>query len=127
MKRRNLIVLAAALTASTAMPAFAQDAAKPYAGTRLAVLMEGHPTTDGIQALLPGRSRILISLPCRSERRTVELGQTANSGRQQTTNGWVPVDCPEHPYVRQSATRDGDCAASTSARRHLVRNGGGCR
>ena len=53
MKRRNLIVLAAALTASTAMPAFAQDAAKPYAGTRLAVLMEGHPTTDGIQALLP--------------------------------------------------------------------------
>jgi multiple sugar transport system substrate-binding protein/sorbitol/mannitol transport system substrate-binding protein len=35
------------------MPAFAQDAAKPYAGTRVAVLMEGHPTTDGIQALLP--------------------------------------------------------------------------
>lgn len=53
MKRRELIVLTAALAASTAMPAFAQDAAKPYAGTRLAVLMEGHPTTDGIQALLP--------------------------------------------------------------------------
>lgn len=53
MKRRHLIVLTAALAASTAMPAFAQDASKPYAGTRLAVLMEGHPTTDGIQALLP--------------------------------------------------------------------------
>ena len=53
MKRRSLIVLTAALAASTALPAFAQDAAKPYAGTRLAVLMEGHPTTDGIQALLP--------------------------------------------------------------------------
>ena len=51
MKRRELIVLTAALAASTAMPSFAQD--KPYAGTRLAVLMEGHPTTDGIQALLP--------------------------------------------------------------------------
>jgi multiple sugar transport system substrate-binding protein/sorbitol/mannitol transport system substrate-binding protein len=51
MKRRSLIVLTAALAASTAMPSFAQD--KPYAGTRLAVLMEGHPTTDGIQALLP--------------------------------------------------------------------------
>ena len=53
MKRRSLIVLTAALAASTTLPAFAQDAAKPYAGTRLAVLMEGHPTTDGIQALLP--------------------------------------------------------------------------
>lgn len=53
MKRRSLIVLTAVLAASTALPAFAQDAAKPYAGTRLAVLMEGHPTTDGIQALLP--------------------------------------------------------------------------
>lgn len=53
MKRRSLIVLTAALAATTVMPAFAQDAAKPYAGTRLSVLMEGHPTTDGIQALLP--------------------------------------------------------------------------
>jgi len=53
MKRRSLIILSAALAASTAMPALAQDAAKPYAGTHLAVLMEGHPTTDGIQALLP--------------------------------------------------------------------------
>jgi multiple sugar transport system substrate-binding protein len=51
MKRRILIALAAALAASVAVPAIAQD--KPYAGTRLSVLMEGHPTTDGIQALLP--------------------------------------------------------------------------
>lgn len=35
------------------MPAFAEDAAQPYKGAHLAVLMEGHPTTDGIQALLP--------------------------------------------------------------------------
>ncbi|MBZ5762375.1 sugar ABC transporter substrate-binding protein [Rhizobium sp. VS19-DR104.2] len=53
MKRRHLLVLTIALSASAAFPAFAQDAAKPYAGTTLAVLMEGHPTTDGIQALLP--------------------------------------------------------------------------
>lgn len=51
MKRRILIALATALAASVAVPAIAQD--KPYAGTRLSVLMEGHPTTDGIQALLP--------------------------------------------------------------------------
>ncbi len=53
MKRRHLLALTIALSASAAIPAFAQDADKPYAGTTLAVLMEGHPTTDGIQALLP--------------------------------------------------------------------------
>lgn len=51
MKRRHFIALALALSSSVAAPAFAQD--QPYKGTRLAVLMEGHPTTDGIQALLP--------------------------------------------------------------------------
>jgi multiple sugar transport system substrate-binding protein len=51
MKRRHFIALALALSSSVAVPAFAQD--QPYKGTRLAVLMEGHPTTDGIQALLP--------------------------------------------------------------------------
>jgi multiple sugar transport system substrate-binding protein/sorbitol/mannitol transport system substrate-binding protein len=53
MKRRSLIAFTAALAATAAMPVFAQDTDKPFAGTRLAVLMEGHPTTDGIQALLP--------------------------------------------------------------------------
>jgi multiple sugar transport system substrate-binding protein len=57
MKRRQLLALTIALSASAALPAFAQDAAKPYAGTALAVLMEGHPTTDGIQALLPEFTR----------------------------------------------------------------------
>lgn len=51
MKRRHFFALALALSSSVAVPAFAQD--QPYKGTRLAVLMEGHPTTDGIQALLP--------------------------------------------------------------------------
>ena len=51
MKRRHFIALALALSSSVAVPASAQD--QPYKGTRLAVLMEGHPTTDGIQALLP--------------------------------------------------------------------------
>lgn len=51
MKRRHFIALALALSSSVAVSAFAQD--QPYKGTRLAVLMEGHPTTDGIQALLP--------------------------------------------------------------------------
>lgn len=52
MNRRSLLKLAAVLlSVSTAYPAIAQD--KPYAGTHLSVLMEGHPTTDGIQALLP--------------------------------------------------------------------------
>jgi multiple sugar transport system substrate-binding protein len=54
MKRRSVLKLAAAiLPMSISFPAFAQDATKPYAGTQLSVLMEGHPTTDGIQALLP--------------------------------------------------------------------------
>ncbi|EHJ95562.1 family 1 extracellular solute-binding protein [Agrobacterium tumefaciens 5A] len=53
MKRRHLLALTIALSASTALPAFGQDAAKPYAGTQISVLMEGHATTDGIQALLP--------------------------------------------------------------------------
>lgn len=53
MKRRHLLALTIALSASAAFPAFAQDAGKPYAGTSLSVLMEGHPTTDGIQALIP--------------------------------------------------------------------------
>ena len=52
MKSHIMIALAATLAASTVLPASAQDAAKPYAGTHLSVLMEGHPTTDGIQALL---------------------------------------------------------------------------
>ena len=51
MKRRHFIALALALSSSVAVPASAQD--QPYKGTRLAVLMEGHPTTDGIPALLP--------------------------------------------------------------------------
>lgn len=53
MKSHIMIALAATLAGSIALPATAQDAAKPYAGTQLSVLMEGHPTTDGIQALLP--------------------------------------------------------------------------
>ncbi|MBN7804527.1 sugar ABC transporter substrate-binding protein [Agrobacterium rosae] len=53
MKRRHLLALTLALSASAAVPAFSQDAAQPYAGIQLSVLMEGHPTTDGIQALLP--------------------------------------------------------------------------
>jgi len=53
MNRRYFIALALTLSSSVALPAFAQDANQPYKGTRLAVLMEGHPTTDGIQALLP--------------------------------------------------------------------------
>ncbi|HTO34568.1 MAG TPA: sugar ABC transporter substrate-binding protein [Pararhizobium sp.] len=53
MKRRHLLALTIALSASAAVPAFAQDAAKPYDGAQISVLMEGHPTTDGIQALLP--------------------------------------------------------------------------
>ncbi|WP_439617719.1 ABC transporter substrate-binding protein [Shinella sp.] len=53
MKRRQFIALTLALSSSVAVPAFAQDADQPYKGTRLAVLMEGHPTTEGIQALLP--------------------------------------------------------------------------
>lgn len=53
MQRRHLLALTIALSASVAMSAFAQDATKPYDGTQLSVLMEGHPTTDGIQALVP--------------------------------------------------------------------------
>lgn len=53
MNRRQLLALTLALTASSSMPAIAQNADQPYAGTQIAVLMEGHPTTDGIQALLP--------------------------------------------------------------------------
>ncbi|GGA93976.1 sugar ABC transporter substrate-binding protein [Brucella endophytica] len=54
MNRRHFIALTLALSSSVAVPAFAQDASsQPYKGTHLAVLMEGHPTTDGIQALLP--------------------------------------------------------------------------
>lgn len=53
MNRRQFVALTLALATSGAMPIFAQAADQPYKGTRLAVLMEGHPTTDGIQALLP--------------------------------------------------------------------------
>ena len=53
MNRRRFVALTLALATSAAMPTFAQAADQPYKGTRLAVLMEGHPTTDGIQALLP--------------------------------------------------------------------------
>ncbi|ARM15700.1 MULTISPECIES: ABC transporter substrate-binding protein [Rhizobium] len=53
MDRRQFVALTLALASSVAMPIFAQAADQPYKGTRLAVLMEGHPTTDGIQALLP--------------------------------------------------------------------------
>lgn len=53
MNRRQFVALTLALATSVAMPSFAQAADQPYKGTRLAVLMEGHPTTDGIQALLP--------------------------------------------------------------------------
>ncbi|MGR9174339.1 ABC transporter substrate-binding protein [Rhizobium leguminosarum] len=53
MKRRQLLALTFALATSSALPAIAQNANQPYAGTHIAVLMEGHPTTDGIQKLLP--------------------------------------------------------------------------
>lgn len=53
MNRRQFVALTLALATSVAMPIFAHAADQPYKGTRLAVLMEGHPTTDGIQALLP--------------------------------------------------------------------------
>lgn len=53
MNRRQFVAITLALASSVAVPVFAQAADQPYKGTRLAVLMEGHPTTDGIQALLP--------------------------------------------------------------------------
>ena len=51
--RRSLLAATAfaGLVASFAMPALAQD--KPFEGVQLSVLMEGHPTTDAIQKMLP--------------------------------------------------------------------------
>ena len=51
MKRRILLSMSLAFATSTALSALAAD--QPYAGQHLTVLMEGHPTTDGIQKLLP--------------------------------------------------------------------------
>jgi multiple sugar transport system substrate-binding protein len=42
---------AAAMLSSLSAPATAQD--KPFDGVQLSVLMEGHPTTDAIQKMLP--------------------------------------------------------------------------
>lgn len=43
--------VAAAALSGLSGPAFAQN--KPFAGVQLSVLMEGHPTTDAIQKMLP--------------------------------------------------------------------------
>lgn len=52
LNRRNLLMLGVATAAlATALPALAQD--KPFDGVQLSVLLEGHPTTDAIQKLLP--------------------------------------------------------------------------
>lgn len=50
LTRRDLFT-AGAITIAAALPAIAQD--KPYEGVQLSVLMEGHPTTDAIQKMLP--------------------------------------------------------------------------
>ncbi len=42
---------AAGFLGALAVPALAQD--KPFDGVQLSVLMEGHPTTDAIQKMLP--------------------------------------------------------------------------
>ncbi len=51
--RRNLLAATAAagLFAAAALPADAQT--KPFDGVQLSVLMEGHPTTDALQKMLP--------------------------------------------------------------------------
>ncbi len=51
--RRNLLAATAAagLFATAALPADAQT--KPFDGVQLSVLMEGHPTTDALQKMLP--------------------------------------------------------------------------
>ncbi len=53
IRRRSLLAATAlaGLVALLASPAFAQD--KPFDGTQLSVLMEGHPTTDAISKMLP--------------------------------------------------------------------------
>lgn len=50
LTRRHLLA-AGAMTLAASLPALAQD--RPYEGVQLSVLMEGHPTTDAIQKMLP--------------------------------------------------------------------------
>ena len=51
--RRKILAatVAAISTYSLSGPGYAQD--KPFDGVQLSVLMEGHPTTDAIQKMLP--------------------------------------------------------------------------
>ena len=53
ISRRSLLAatMIAGLTGFVAAPSFAQD--KPFDGVQLSVLMEGHPTSDAVQKLLP--------------------------------------------------------------------------
>ncbi|MBZ9767027.1 MULTISPECIES: sugar ABC transporter substrate-binding protein [unclassified Mesorhizobium] len=52
LNRRNLLMLGAAAAAlSLAAPASAED--KPFNGVQISVLLEGHPTTDAIQKMVP--------------------------------------------------------------------------
>ena len=52
LNRRNVLMLTAAVAALvTALPASADD--KPFNGVQISVLLEGHPTTDAIQKMLP--------------------------------------------------------------------------
>lgn len=54
MDRRQFLALTTAgAVSSLVLQARTSQAAKSLAGQRVSVLMEGHPTTDGIQALLP--------------------------------------------------------------------------
>lgn len=50
LTRRHLLA-AGAFALAAALPAAAQD--RPYEGVQLSVLMEGHPTTDALQKMLP--------------------------------------------------------------------------
>ncbi|MBZ9812100.1 ABC transporter substrate-binding protein [Mesorhizobium sp. CA7] len=52
LNRRNLLMLGAAAAAlALAAPASAED--KPFNGVQISVLLEGHPTTDAIQKMVP--------------------------------------------------------------------------
>ncbi|MBZ9846377.1 ABC transporter substrate-binding protein [Mesorhizobium sp. CA5] len=52
LNRRNLLMLGAAAAAlSLAAPASAEE--KPFNGVQISVLLEGHPTTDAIQKMVP--------------------------------------------------------------------------
>lgn len=51
--RRNILKSAAAASVATILPATAYSQDKPFDGVQLSALLEGHPTTDAIQKMLP--------------------------------------------------------------------------